>query len=546
MFRNVTISIDVNSYTKCSGNTIMMENVSNSFGLIENADQVLAQFGNRQRYILLITSLLSINWAIASMPVMHGTFIIDDECLNTTNFATNANNMNACVENSITLISEFNLRGNRRYLLEWTSSAFMLGNMIGSSSLTYLSDNIGRRPVLISSLLLLGIVSMLTCLAGSIVTFIIGRLIQGFCSPGALLVGWVLGYENVPVGLRGFVTLIYGVMWVVGFCAVAPLVYFIVNWRWQMLAYSIPSIILAIIYFFTIPESLHFLIVNGRNQKAAKWIRNAAKYGKVLHKRNVDVMVELLENTYLVVKVHENGKEVTKNLRSLLFDQLMEHKIFCIYTLILIFLWTSDTFLYYGLSNFSIHLPGNKYWNYILSGLAELPAYFAVVYVINNFGRKRIVSYMHFLVGILQLILIFMPNGYIWFSTFCWLISKFGISLSFMCIYVYGSEIFPTTMRNVCLGLCAVIARFGGVIAPYVILLSSLHALLPPIVFGLIAIIAGSLTCILPETKGCALPSSVGEAVQVKHHLSKSSTSQEQSNLPTTSSTNQIHSKINL
>lgn len=40
-----------------------------------------------------------------------------------------------------------------------------------------------------------------------------------------------------------------------------------------------------------------------------------------------------------------------------------------------------------------------------------------------------------------------------------------------MCIYVYGSEIFPTTMRNVCLGLCAVIARFGGVVAPYVILL---------------------------------------------------------------------------
>lgn len=40
-----------------------------------------------------------------------------------------------------------------------------------------------------------------------------------------------------------------------------------------------------------------------------------------------------------------------------------------------------------------------------------------------------------------------------------------------MCIYVYGSEIFPTTMRNICLGLCAVIARFGGVIAPYVVLL---------------------------------------------------------------------------
>ncbi|EJW77193.1 hypothetical protein WUBG_11900, partial [Wuchereria bancrofti] len=132
----------------------------------------------------------------------------------------------------------FNLRGNQRYLIEWTSSAFMLGNMIGASTLTYLSDKIGRRPILISSLLSLGIIGTLISLAENILAFIIGRFIQGFLSPGVLLVSWVLSYENVPIGLRGFVTLIYGVMWVVGFCAVAPLVYFIANWRWLMTAYS--------------------------------------------------------------------------------------------------------------------------------------------------------------------------------------------------------------------------------------------------------------------------------------------------------------------
>ncbi|VBB33609.1 unnamed protein product [Acanthocheilonema viteae] len=380
-------STDDNSDTERIRNTVIMENVTNSFGSLENADQVLAEFGSYQRYVLLITTLLSFNWAIASMPIMHGTFIIDDDCiLNTTSLGTNVDNVNACMENSqtITPISEFNLRGSQRYLVEWTTSAFMLGNMIGASSLTYLSDNIGRRPVLISSLLSLGIIGILTSSAKDIVVFIIGRFIQGFCSPGALLVGWVLGYESVPIGLRGFVTLIYGIMWVVGFCAVAPLVYFIANWRWLMITYSIPSIVLAATYFFIIPESLHFLMVNGRKQKAAKWIRNAEKYGKVLHKRNVDMMVELLENTYLDEKMHEREKKITENLRSPLLDQLMEHKIFCIYTFILIYLWTSDTFLYYGLSNYSIHLPGNKYWNYVLSGLAELPAYITIPYALEK------------------------------------------------------------------------------------------------------------------------------------------------------------------
>lgn len=65
--------------------------------------------GSRQRYVLLITIILSINWTIASIPVMHGTFIIDNDCfLNVTNFDINGSNANACMDNpqAITPISE--------------------------------------------------------------------------------------------------------------------------------------------------------------------------------------------------------------------------------------------------------------------------------------------------------------------------------------------------------------------------------------------------------------------------------------------------------
>lgn len=65
-----------------------------------------------------------------------------------------------------------------------------------------------------------------------------------------------------------------------------------------------------------------------------------------------------------------------------------------------------------------------------------------------------------------------------------------------------------------------------------------MHALLPTILFGLMAIIAGILTCILPETKECVLPSSLDETEQIKYHLSQSSKCQEQTNLPTASPAN--------
>lgn len=36
---------------------------------------------------------------------------------------------------------------------------------------------------------------------------------------------------------------------------------------------------------------------------------------------------------------------------------------------------TSDTFVYFGLSIYATRIAGNKYWNYALSGLIEMPAY---------------------------------------------------------------------------------------------------------------------------------------------------------------------------
>ncbi|VDM96124.1 unnamed protein product [Thelazia callipaeda] len=461
------------------------------------------------------------------MPVMFSAFVTEstDECSTNGTFHTDKKLIAKCMENS--LISQFSLHGNQRYLAEWTTSAFMLGNMIGASTLTRLSDRYGRRPVLVFSLLALGITGLLCALANSITMFAVCRLLQGICSPGSLLVAWVLSYESVPIGLRGFVTLIYGLMWVIGYCTVAPLAYFVVNWRWLIVSCSAPSMLLAVLYFYIVPESLHFLIANNRKEKAVNWIRNAEKYGNVVNKTNLNTMVELLESGCCDAKGCENDiSKTNKNSRFLSVKELLNHKIFIIYTLILIFLWSSDTFVYYGLSLYTTHLAGNKYWNFVLSGLVELPAYIFTPPALKSIGRKRFVAFMHFLVGFSHMVLIFIPPGRLlaennqnnkWLSISCWLIGKFGISSSFISLYVYGSEIFPTTIRNVCLGICVVIARLGGIIAPYVTILGSVNALLPIILFGSVAMIAAIFTFILPETKNRELPSSLNEAVKVNH-----------------------------
>lgn len=54
---------------------------------------------------------------------------------------------------------------------------------------------------------------------------------------------------------------------------------------------------------------------------------------------------------------------------------------------------------------------------------------------------------------------------------------KFCISSAFSLIYIYTAELFPTEGRNQAMGLCAMCARWAGVIAPYIVYLGkSLYA----------------------------------------------------------------------
>ena len=48
------------------------------------------------------------------------------------------------------------------------------------------------------------------------------------------------------------------------------------------------------------------------------------------------------------------------------------------------------------------------------------------------------------------------------------MVGKCAISASFAIIYVFSAELFPTVVRNVAMGLCAMFARFGGIVAPVI------------------------------------------------------------------------------
>uniref|UniRef100_A0AC34GL28 Uncharacterized protein n=1 Tax=Panagrolaimus sp. ES5 TaxID=591445 RepID=A0AC34GL28_9BILA len=89
----------------------------------------------------------------------------------------------------------------------------------------------------------------------------------------ALIVSWVLASECISLSFHAAASTFFTLLWVVGYCIVPGVAYFLPNWSHMMLAISIPAILFAILLLFTIPESFHFLIEKKKEKAAQKWIK---------------------------------------------------------------------------------------------------------------------------------------------------------------------------------------------------------------------------------------------------------------------------------
>jgi len=65
---------------------------------------------------------------------------------------------------------------------------------------------------------------------------------------GIGLTNWVLAYESIGPKLRSYTAMLFGMCWVIGYCSIGPMAYFLPNWRWLSLASSIPALFFGLIY----------------------------------------------------------------------------------------------------------------------------------------------------------------------------------------------------------------------------------------------------------------------------------------------------------
>jgi len=156
--------------------------------------------------------------------------------------------------------------------------------------------------------------------------------------------------------------------------------------------------------------------------------------------------------------------------------------------------------------------------NFLIAAILDFPAKLLALVSLVWFGRRLPYISLTFLAGLCFLLCLLIPRG-VYHNELpivvLSMVSSFCVSASFAMLWMWTSELMPTTVRNAGVGSCSFVARIGGILATTLGVLAEISPLIPTAMFATCALISGALSLFLPETHGASLPDSPEESENI-------------------------------
>ncbi|XP_074657474.1 organic cation transporter protein-like [Tubulanus polymorphus] len=433
-----------------------------------------------------------------------------------------------------TIVTEWDLVCDRDYLPQMAQTIFVVGTLIGAGSLSPLADWLGRKTVHIGSQMAMAIVGIITIFSPNYVMFAVMRVITGALQQGVVLSTSVLLFELFPAEKRALCTLSISIFWAMSLVILATFGYFVRNWRYFQLLISIPSFI-DLLGIWCFPESIAWLIGRGKFDEAERTIETAVKGAKIkipisasLLKMAVPERPSLRRSSSEMSDLKRRSSDPRRSStqappepdfeekRETLLD-VMKHPRLRWYSLIMCLMWFNVSMAYYGISLSATSLVGNRYLNFGLVGVTEIPSYLLTLLVTTKFGRRIPSCCVQVAGGIALIVVAFIPKTLSDGTSLAPLIvtvTMVGMlfeSSAFSLAFLYGQEIYPTSTRNSGMGLSSVCARIGGMLAPFAGYMMTKIYWFPGVFLGSVSIIIGLLVLYLPEPLGRPIPQKIAD-----------------------------------
>ncbi|XP_049748911.1 solute carrier family 22 member 7 [Elephas maximus indicus] len=398
---------------------------------------------------------------------------------------------------SSTIVTEWDLVCEQKGLNQVTSTFFFAGVLVGAVAFGYLSDRFGRRRLLLVAYVSTLVLGLASAASISYTMFAITRTLTGTALAGFTIIVMPLELEWLDVGHRTVAGVLSSTFWTGGVMLLALIGYLIRDWRWLLLAVTLPCAP-GIVSLWWVPESARWLLTQGRVEEAHRYLLRCARL-------NGRPMGEDGLSLEALSKVAAKERVVQKpSYLDLFRTPRLRHISLCCMVV-----WFGVNFSYYGLSLDVSGLGLNVYQTQLLFGAVELPAKLLVYLSVRHAGR-RLTQAGTLLGSALALgIRILVPSEKGPWGTILAVMGKGFSEAAFTTAYLFTSELYPTVLRQTGMGLTALVGRLGGSLAPLAALLDGVWLSLPKLTYGGITLLAACTALLLPETRQAHLPETI-------------------------------------
>nr|XP_026490940.1 solute carrier family 22 member 3-like [Vanessa tameamea]XP_026490948.1 solute carrier family 22 member 3-like [Vanessa tameamea] len=271
-------------------------------------------------------------------------------------------------------------------------------------------------------------------------------------------------------------------------------------WRNFLRVIYAPTLII-LTYSFFLDESIRWLFSKGKKEQGIKLIEKIAK------RNNVKIDKSLLNRLDYSDEETSNKLNDRKLLMKTFRSKIMMRRF-----LVCMVWWFTITLINYGMMISSVLINGNKYLNFALLIMMDIPANIFYWLALAKYKRKLPLVASFIVGGVFCVSQPFIPKGYAWLGLALFMAFEMLATFSYNIVYMYTSELFPTYTRNSMHSICSATGRIGSLLAPQTPLLMAYWSGLPALIFGLTSLVSGALTLFMPETARTQLPDTIREA----------------------------------
>nr|CUU98298.1 hypothetical transcript [Hymenolepis microstoma] len=423
-----------------------------------------------------------------------------------------------------TIVAEWDLVCGDSWKNPFSTSIYMLGMLVGSMSGGFLAGKLGRMKVIYFSTILESAFGLAVTFAPNLEWY---TLIRFFLS-----VAVTIKVAAITVVLVEMTTAKYRAMFSAGFSFFFQCFYralhawiamYVHNWRYLHLIIMVPAFV-GLFTLLWLPESPRWLVSQNRNKAALKTLYKAYKVNTMCKGASELSFEEFLEKTG-----HSNLPEEPRRVpwrkhfnlptfcRSVAvgFAAPYQTRDIARRSIAATLLFTGQLFVFFGLLFFTQVIRSSVYYVSMINAATSVPGIVLSTLLYSKCrSRKKPMLVLYAISALILLAIglhtvIVKPESEIPLIV-CSNITLVLLSSTFNMIFIYTSELFPSSIRSQGLGNATGLGRIGGVLCSFVneLDLKVGHGV-PVIVYGGVSVLQVLFTLCLPDTDGSNLPDNV-------------------------------------